>query len=129
MNGSHLLDSNTIIALFANEANGAESVGKSSSLYTTSVVAGELYYGALNSSKKEENVSRLELFLDSVQILNCDAATSKLFGSIKASLRTQGKPIPDNDIWIAASAIQHSLTLVTRDDHFSAIETLGIKRW
>jgi tRNA(fMet)-specific endonuclease VapC len=52
-----------------------------------------------------------------------------LYGEIKSSLRQKGKPIPDNDIWIAASARQHSLTLVTRDAHFDEIDDLARERW
>jgi len=48
---------------------------------------------------------------------------------LKASLRRKGKPIPENDIWIAAIAYQHDLTLITRDKHFSEIDELKIIAW
>lgn len=48
---------------------------------------------------------------------------------MKATLRTAGKPIPANDLWIAALAIQHDLTLATRDSHFEAVERLEVETW
>lgn len=46
-----------------------------------------------------------------------------------AALYKKGKPLPINDVWIAASAIQHDLTLVTRDKHFNEISNLKVKSW
>ena len=62
-------------------------------------------------------------------ILNADENTAQFYGSIVASLYKKGKPIPINDVWIAAIALQHGLTLVTRDKHFSEIEGLIIESW
>ena len=53
--------------------------------------------------------------------------TASLYGTIKANLRKKGKPIPENDIWIAAIAMQHDLTLLTRDRHFEAVDGLRLK--
>jgi tRNA(fMet)-specific endonuclease VapC len=52
-----------------------------------------------------------------------------LLNFIKNLLRQKGHPIPENDIWIAASARQHGLTLVTRDGHFGYVEDLITERW
>lgn len=52
-----------------------------------------------------------------------------MYGEIKALLRQKGKPIPDNDIWMAASARQHLLTLVTRDSHFDEVDNLKREQW
>ena len=58
-----------------------------------------------------------------------DAETARQYGEIKESLRAKGRPIPENDIWIAAIAFQYQLSLVTRDQHFSEIKGLAIKTW
>ncbi|NOY42526.1 MAG: type II toxin-antitoxin system VapC family toxin, partial [Planctomycetes bacterium] len=58
-----------------------------------------------------------------------DDDTARVYGEIKTALRRKGRPIPDNDIWIAAVAIQHSLSLVSRDEHFANIERLSLVRW
>lgn len=62
-------------------------------------------------------------------MLDCDTETAKVYGIIKNALRTKGKPIPENDIWIAAIALQHDVTLVTRDAHFGAIDGLDLQTW
>lgn len=61
--------------------------------------------------------------------LACDAETAQHYGRIKQGLRRRGRPIPENDLWIAATALQHQLVLVTRDDHFYLIEGLATERW
>lgn len=58
-----------------------------------------------------------------------DELVSIEYGKIKSSLRKKGSPIPENDIWIAAIALRHNLTLVTRDKHFNEITGLKLKNW
>lgn len=94
-----------------------------------STVLGELYYGALKSARSAANIARVEEFAASVGVLTCDAATAKHYGQIKNALRSKGRPIPENDIWIAAVAIQHGLLLATRDDHFKEVEGLRLEEW
>lgn len=54
-------------------------------------------------------------------ILNIGIATAKIYGVMKNRLRAKGKPIPENDIWIASIAKEHRLTVLTRDHHFQYI--------
>jgi tRNA(fMet)-specific endonuclease VapC len=75
------------------------------------------------------NLSKIDQFAASVQVLSCDAVTAQVYGEIKDKLRSKGRPIPENDIWIAAAAFQHSLPLVTRDEHFKQIDGLLIEQW
>ena len=51
------------------------------------------------------------------------------YGKVKNGLRKKGRPIPENDIWIAAIAFQHDLTLVSRDEHFKEVENLKLEKW
>jgi tRNA(fMet)-specific endonuclease VapC len=62
-------------------------------------------------------------------VLPLNADTAKRYGEIKNLLRTKGRPIPENDLWIAAIAQQYDLTLVTRDPHFKSVEKLKIEVW
>jgi tRNA(fMet)-specific endonuclease VapC len=62
-------------------------------------------------------------------VLGCDTATARQYGRIKNALRARGRPIPDNDIWIAAIALQHDLTLLSRDRHFGAVAGLVVETW
>jgi tRNA(fMet)-specific endonuclease VapC len=94
-----------------------------------STVVGELFYGAEISTKREENLKRIDTFIASLIVLTCDAHTGRKFGEVKGKLRAKGKPIPENDIWIAAVALQHDLTLVTRDKHFDHVDGLRTEVW
>jgi len=61
--------------------------------------------------------------------VGCDAVTAQQYGRIKNDLRAKGRPIPENDIWIAAVAVQHGLTVVSRDDHFTEVTDLLCEVW
>jgi tRNA(fMet)-specific endonuclease VapC len=87
------------------------------------------FYGAEKSERVEANLAEIAKFAAGRTILVCDAETARWYGRIKRQLQLKGRPIPQNDIWIAAVARQHNLTLVTRDEHFEQIEALPLKTW
>ncbi len=89
-----------------------------------SIVLGELYFGARKSGRVEENLALIDEFATNSSILACDTDTAKEYGVIKNTLQEKGRPIPENDIWIAAIARQYKLIVVTRDTHFDEIESL-----
>ncbi len=88
----------------------------------------ELYYGARKSARVAANLARIDDATSSA-VLVCDTATGQQYGQIKNSLRQKGRPIPENDIWIAAIAQQYQLTLVSRDEHFREVDGLSVERW
>ena len=93
------------------------------------VVLGELYYGAHKSGQTAENIRRVQEFAAASIVLMCDDVTALVYGRVKNELRRRGTPIPENDIWIAALALQHGLTLATRDQHFGAVGGLPTETW
>lgn len=125
----YLLDTNIIVAFFNGEAALIEKVKPLSSVQLPYVVLGELYYGAFKSAKKQENIQRIRSFLSLCTLLKADEETSYCYGNIRDDLRQKGKPIPENDIWIAAIARQYQLTLVTRDKHFNEVSGIEIEFW
>ncbi len=127
MSGDYLLDTNIVIAILEGDKRVMSEVARAAAIYHPAIVIGELYYGAFNSSKKNENTQRIDIYKSDVVILNCDDDTAKYYGEIKTELKLKGRPIPENDVWIAALAKQYSLTLVTRDKHFNFIERLALK--
>jgi tRNA(fMet)-specific endonuclease VapC len=129
MSGRVLLDTNIVIALFAGEAAVEKRLIQTDTVFLPSIVLGELYFGARKSGKVEVNLTRIEDFAISNSVLTCDSETAKVYGLIKSILQAKGRPIPENDIWIAAVAQQHRLTLVTRDTHFDQIDDLNIETW
>lgn len=129
MSGRFLLDTNTVIALFGDEASVKEHLAQADEVFVSSIVLGELYYGAFKSSHAEDNLRRIDDFATSCAVLCCDKDTAKEYGSIKNKLREKGTPIPENDIWISAIAKQHDIILVTSDKHFEEVEDLKQEIW
>ncbi len=127
--GRFLLDTSIVLALFAREAAVQQHLAEASEVFVPSIVLGELYYGARKSARVTENLARLDEFVTSSTVLPCDTATAQQYGNIKNMLRAKGRPIPENDIWIAALALQYQLTLVARDGHFHAVDGLRVETW
>ena len=128
MSGKYLLDTNIVIALFADEAAVKDELAKAEEVFVPSVV-GELFYGAHKSARAKENLARIDDFASSSLVLGCDKETARVYGKIKNALRIKGRPLPENDIWIAAVAIQQGLILVSRDTHFGEMEDLKVVAW
>jgi tRNA(fMet)-specific endonuclease VapC len=129
VSGSFLLDTNIVIGLFAGEQVVLDKLKTAREIYIPSVVVGELYFGAYKSSQVENNIKRIEAFIASSAVLVCDTVTGFHYGLIKNQLKQKGTPIPDNDIWIAAVAMQYKLKLVSRDEHFLNVPELDIAKW
>ncbi len=93
----------------------------------SAVVVGELLYGFRNGSRFEQNLEKLEAFLaqPAVGLLPVTWATADRFGQIAAALRRKGRPIPTNDIWIAAHAMEAGADLVSSDRHFGEVDGLA----
>jgi len=98
-------------------------IQEATELFLTPVVVGELLYGFLGGGLEPKNRGLLRQFLGSprVAVLSLDEETAERYAAIRDYLRKQGKPIPANDLWIAASAAQHGLRLLTLDDHFKSV--------
>lgn len=129
MNGRFLLDTNIVIALFADEAIVKNNLAQVREVFIPSIVIGELCYGARKSGRVEVNLARVDELVAGSTILVCDAETARQYGEVKNKLRLKGRPLPENDLWIAALALQHDLTLVTRDAHFQKVESLKTAAW
>jgi tRNA(fMet)-specific endonuclease VapC len=119
-----LVDTNIVIAMFAGDPVVIEALESKDDLFLCIPVLGELFYGALASTRVQQNVARIQEFVQAVIVLDCDTKTAARYGEVKNYLRRKGKPIPENDVWIAALARQHQLTLLTRDTHFGAVDDL-----
>lgn len=129
MNGRYLLDTNIVIALFAQEATIVDHLKEATEVFIPMIVMGELYFGAYKSSRVKENLKRLDEFAANNVVLSGDTETARRYGKVKGDLQQKGQPIPENDLWIAAIALQYDLTLVTRDGHFDVVDKLRTKVW
>jgi len=129
MNGKYLLDTNIVIAILAGETGVLERLLECDEVFVPIVVLGELYYGARKSAHVNRNISRIDGLAANSALLGCDLNTSRHYGRIKNELRAKGRPIPENDIWIAAVAQQYGLTLVSRDAHFDEVQSVLREAW
>lgn len=93
------------------------------------VTVGELYFGAAKSGRPETNRALIDRFVQGRMLLPCDLAVAREYGRVKNLLKTQGTPLPENDIWIAAIALRHRLAVVSRDRHFLEIAELTAVTW
>ncbi len=129
MTGRYLLDTNVAIAILEKEIDLESLRSEGREIFLSSTVLGELFFGAEKSQRIEENLTRIRYLALRCPILPCDRETAQHYGAVKFSLQKKGRPIPENDIWIAASARQHELTLVSRDGHFKYVENLVFEAW
>ena len=129
---SILLDTNAYTAFKLGDAAVVEVVAHAERLCLNSVVLGELLGGFAAGTREAKNRAELAQFLDSprVELLPVTAQTADSYALVYSGLRRKGQPIPTNDLWIAASALEHGAGLLTRDAHFAQIDGLrcGQKR-
>lgn len=128
----YLLDTNTCIYLLNGNfllEKKVEEIGVYSLALSNCVLA-ELYFGAYNSKRVEENLKRIDLFKKNLAILTDSESSAMLFGKIKADLKSKSKIIEDLDILIASIAIADNCILVTNNtDHFERVGELQIENW
>jgi len=124
-----LLDTSAVIRHFRNGGEDTAKLEALAGLYLSSVALGGLYAGAYRSARPEKHLGQIEAFVEGVTILPVDVETGKHYGAISAAVAAAGTPIPQNDMWIAACAVQWGLTLSTADAHFHRIAGLSVDKW
>lgn len=129
MPGRALLDTSAAAAFLRGDQALADRVAQLDEVFTSVVAVGELLYGARHSSNPDANLERVSSFVSAIVVLLCDVATAEVYARVKQDLRAKGRPIPDNDLWIASTAMQHELTLIDRDAHFNEIDGLQRETW
>lgn len=119
-----LLDSNAYSLLMRGHEQVAELVRTAEELLFSAVVVGELLYGFRQGSRFEQNVADLRLFLANPysSFVEVGSVTADRYSRIAASLRAKGRPIPTNDVWIAAHTMETGADLVSADQHFEHID-------
>ena len=131
MSTSYLLDSSVLVLLLKQDPTISQrlvEIGKGAFNVST-VALGELYYGAEHSIFVEKSRADVDALTRTMTVLVADHATARKYGLLKHEQRTRGLMLPDNDLWIAATAFQYGLTLVARDQHFTWITGLTLEQW
>ena len=127
MNGK-LVDTNVIIRFFKGERELFSLFDDMENLYISSITVGELMYGAELSKKSDFNRENYFCFCQQMKVLYPDLEIAKSYGIIKASLKSKGKPIPENDIWIAATCHAADLILITADSDFDFVDEISVEK-
>jgi tRNA(fMet)-specific endonuclease VapC len=125
MSGS-LVDTNVVIKVLNGNDAAVKLFDSLDEVYISAITVGELIYGAWKSSRKNENIMLFESFLSEYPLIAVSDDISRIYGEIKAELVFKGINIPENDLWIAATAIFNNYSLVTFDQHFRSISKLRL---
>jgi tRNA(fMet)-specific endonuclease VapC len=124
-----LLDTNAFVRFLAGDEKVLDSLAGADRVYVPVFVLGELLAGFRSGSKEKPYRQLLERFLakPGVAILDATRETAEYFGLIKSALKKAGQPIPLNDVWIAAQALETGSVLITYDSHFAVVP--GLRTW
>jgi tRNA(fMet)-specific endonuclease VapC len=118
-----LLDTSAYSEIARGNTQVLDAIQTAESIALTPIILGELLSGFAQGAQETRNINLLNRFLDShrCSVLSITADSSRYYTHIHTALRKAGAPIPTNDLWIAASAMEHGLTVVTCDEHFLRI--------
>lgn len=124
-----LLDTSALSALFRGHEEIARTIAYADQVGVSAVTLGELKSGFRGGTRYQENRARLERLLAKpvVRAISIDAETAERYAQIHDSLRRAGTPVPTNDIWIAASAMQFGLRLITTAGHFEHMPQIVVE--
>jgi tRNA(fMet)-specific endonuclease VapC len=119
-----LLDTNAYAAFKQGRAEAVDIVRRAARIAVNSVVLGELLAGFAVGSREAKNRGELQQFLgaDRVVVLIIDEVTADYYATVYRAQCGKGRPIPTNDLWIAASALQHGFAIFSYDAHFKDID-------
>ena len=122
--GDLALDTNRAIAYLNGNADAARQVAGAAQVYLPVPVVAELMYGAMNSANAGANVARVTQLRGACTVLEVRGSTADVYARVRLALKQKGKPIPENDIWIASICIENSVPLASDDHHFTAVDDL-----
>jgi tRNA(fMet)-specific endonuclease VapC len=121
-----ILDTNALSAAADDDAGLAAVLARAEQMALPVIVLGEYRHGIALSRHRTSYENWLKELLNDCLVLDIQEPTTQYYAEISLELKRKGKPIPTNDLWIAALCRQHSLPLLSRDRHFDLVA--GIKR-
>lgn len=124
-----ILDTNALSAFFDGDQELLQVCSKAFGLYVPVIVLGEYRFGLLGSRVGKERVQVLNAFLETCIVLPVVDSTCTCYASIRHALKRAGTPIPENDVWISALAVEHSLPVLSRDAHFEKVTCVERIMW
>jgi len=124
-----IFDTNIVVDYLRNRGEIVAGVEQYNEVYLPVTVCGELLFGAAISGNPAKNQEKVLEFIGRSRILTVDLEVTLRYAEVRKYLQNIGKPIPENDIWIAATAHAAGWKLITRDQHFSYIDFLQVEFW
>jgi predicted nucleic acid-binding protein len=124
-----ILDTNALSAAADHEPAALQIVAQAEQLAVPVIVLGEYRLGIAQSRHKDSYEKWIREWIATVSVLDIDEATTPFYAAIGLELKKKGKPIPVNDLWIAALCRQYSLPLLSRDRHFDLVPGLRRIEW
>ena len=125
-----LLDTSAYSAFMRGQPDVRHAIQEASEIYLNPIVLGELHAGFRHGKQRQKNESELHRLLASprVNLVDLNVETADRYAVILTALWAAGTPIPTNDIWIAVSAMQHGLRVLTTDPHFDKVPQVLVGR-
>jgi len=120
------LDTNIAIDILCGKEDVIRKYENYTVLYLPVTVCGELLFGAANSGNSKRNLVKYRGFISGCMVLNINTSIAERYAMIRKKLKDKGTPVPENDIWIAATCIVYEISLATNDKHFNNIESLQV---
>jgi predicted nucleic acid-binding protein len=124
-----ILDTNALSAFIDGEPAVGEVLRRQARVAIPVIVLGEFRYGISQSRHRKAYEDWLEANFRRFEVLDVTGDTTHAYASVRVALRRSGRPIPANNVWIAALALEHRLPILSRDEHFDAVESIERRSW
>lgn len=124
-----IVDTNALSAFADGSSLAIAALQAASEVSVPVIVLGEFRYGIMHSRRYREYEAWLEEYLPAFRVLEVTVETTVEYALLRSELRHLGRPIPANDVWIAALCRQHDLPLLSRDAHFDHVKRLRRQAW
>lgn len=124
-----ILDTNALSAFIDGDRSLGRRLAGLGQVSIPAIVLGEFRYGIAGSRHRAAYETWLDEHLPNFDVLGVGAATAVVYAEVRLALKKEGRPIPANDVWISALAIEHRLPVLTRDAHFDAVPGLRRVAW
>ena len=129
VNGKLAVDTNAVIVYREGVLEVCDLIEGADRILLPVIVLGELLYGAANSARPQENEQAVRRFLTQSVLIPIDASIAARYATVRLRLKEIGRPIPENDIWVAAACLELDVTLLSQDTYFEHIPGLRLINW
>jgi len=129
VSGDLVLDTSVVIAALRGVPGIEARLDQMERLWLPLIALGELELGVELASNAGAQRAALDAFLSAVAVLPLTTETARQYARLRGALKRAGTPIPENDLWIAALAVEHGWPVATRDAHFARVPGLSVLDW